>query len=61
MKKVLIILSYALLFCATASAQVLQENELALVYYFPQTLMDIDITYTIETEEAGHYCHNAEK
>lgn len=61
MKKVLIILSYALLFCATASAQVLQENELALVYYFPQTLMDIDITYTIETEEAGPYCRYAEK
>ena len=61
MKKVLIILSYALLFCATASAQVLQENELALVYYFPQTLMDIDITYTIETEETGPYCRYAEK
>ena len=34
-------------------AQVVQENELALVYYMPQTVMDIAITYTVETEEPG--------
>lgn len=61
MKKVFIILSCALLYCANTFAQVVQENELALVYYFPQTLMDIDITYTIETEEAGPYSRYAEK
>ncbi len=42
-------------------AQVVQEQELALVYYMPQTLMEIDITYTVETEEAGPYCRYAEK
>ena len=42
-------------------AQVVQEQELALVYYMPQTLMEIDITYTVETEEAGTYCRYAEK
>ena len=61
MKKVFIILSCALLYCANTFAQVVQENELALVYYFPQTLMDIDITYSVETEEAGPYSRYAEK
>ncbi|MGM9809801.1 MAG: DUF4831 family protein [Paludibacteraceae bacterium] len=42
-------------------AQVVQEQELALVYYMPQTLMEIDITYTVEVEEAGPYSRYAEK
>ena len=61
MKKAFIILSCALLTCANTFAQVLQENELALVYYMPQTLIDIDITYSIQTEEAGPYSRYAEK
>lgn len=32
-----------------------------MVYYMPQTMMEIDITYTVETEEAGPYSRYAEK
>lgn len=61
MKKTLIILSALLLCGAWGQAQVVQEQELALVYYMPQTMMEIDITYTVETEEAGPYSRYAEK
>ena len=61
MKKTLLIIGLCLAGLTGIQAQVVQENELALVYYMPQTLMDIDITYTIETEEAGPYSRYAEK
>lgn len=60
MKKTLLIIGLCLAGLTGIQAQVVQENELALVYYMPQTLMDIDITYTIETEEAGPYSRYAE-
>lgn len=50
------LLSVLCVACATMlHAQIVQENEMALVYYMPQTVIDVDITYTIETEEAGPY------
>ena len=61
MKKTILIIGLCLASLTDMQAQVVQENELALVYYMPQTLMEIDITYTIETEEAGPYSHYAEK
>ena len=61
MKKTILIIGLCLASLTGMQAQVVQENELALVYYMPQTLMEIDITYTIETEEAGPYSHYAEK
>ena len=61
MKKTLLIIGLCLAGLTGVQAQVVQENELALVYYMPQTLMEIDITYTIETEEAGPYSRYAEK
>ena len=61
MKRIVIILCSIIWWIAGCYSQVVQENELALVYYMPQTLMEIDITYTIETEEAGPYSRYAEK
>ena len=61
MKKTLLIIGLCLAGLTGIQAQVVQENELALVYYMPQTLIDIDIKYTIETEEAGQYSRYAEK
>lgn len=50
------LLSVLCVACATMlHAQIVQENEMALVYYMPQTVIDVDITYSIETEEAGPY------
>ena len=61
MKRIVIILCSIIWWIAGCYSQVVQENELALVYYMPQTLMEIDITYTVETEEAGPYSRYAEK
>ncbi len=61
MKRIVIILCSIIWWIAGCYSQVVQEDELALVYYMPQTLMEIDITYTVETEEAGTYSCYAEK
>ena len=61
MKKTIFIIGLCIASIMGMQAQVVQENELALVYYMPQTVMDITITYTIETEEAGLYSRYAEK
>lgn len=44
-----------------ASAQIVQENELALVYYMPENQLVFDIDYTEETLEAGPFFLFAEK
>lgn len=41
-------------------AQVLEENEAALVYYSPKTLLTLDFTYTVERFERGQYAEYAE-
>ncbi|MGN0236362.1 MAG: DUF4831 family protein [Paludibacteraceae bacterium] len=61
MKKAIFVIGLCIASVMGMRAQVVQENELALVYYMPQTLMDIDITYIVETEEAGPYSRYAEK
>ena len=42
------------------SAQVLEENESALVYYSPKTEIRLDFTYTVERFERGQYAEFAE-
>lgn len=44
-----------------ASAQIVQENELALVYYMPENQLVFDIEYTQETLETGPFFLFAEK
>ena len=44
-----------------ASAQTMQENELALVYYMPENQLVFDVEYTEETLEAGPFFLFAEK
>ena len=44
-----------------ASAQTMQENELALVYYMPENQRVFDVEYTEETLEAGPFFLFAEK
>lgn len=55
MKKIGLLSVLCVAYATMLHAQIVQENEMALVYYMPQTVIDVDITYTIETEEAGPY------
>lgn len=41
------------------SAQELTKGEAALVYYSPKTMLSIDFTYTIQTQETGPYARYA--
>ena len=42
------------------SAQVVEENEAALVYYSPRTTVVLDFTYTVEVREKGPFAEFAE-
>lgn len=42
------------------NAQVLEENESALVYYSPKTSVTLDFTYTVETQVRGQFAEYAE-
>lgn len=53
--------SVILFFCAGAQAQVVQEGELALVYYMPYTNMTVELTVEKEILKAGPFCHFAEE
>ena len=44
-----------------ASAQILQQDESALVYYSPKTAVSLDFTYTIEKLQAGPFAEFAEE
>ncbi len=44
-----------------ANAQIVQENELALVYYMPENQLVFDVEYTVETLETGPFFLFAEK
>ena len=59
MKHLFLALVGAMMVC-TISAQVLEQNESALVYYSPRTSVVLDFTYTVETFEAGIYAQYAE-
>ena len=59
--KRLTIAIFGLCLTIAASAQIVQENELALVYYMPENQLVFDIEYTEETLEAGPFFLFAEK
>lgn len=45
----------------TISAQVLKQNEAALVYYSPKTEITLDFVYTVEVQTAGQFAEYAEE
>jgi len=45
--------------CA-GNAQVVEQDEAAVVYYSPKTAINLDFTYTVETYEKGLYGEFAE-
>lgn len=44
----------------TMQAQVVEKDEAALIYYTPKTVVSVDFTYTVETQERGIYAAYAE-
>ena len=58
--KRLFILLIGFMLVGLTQAQVLQDNESALVYYSPKTLVRLDFTYTVEHFERGQYAEFAE-
>lgn len=59
MKRLFLLLIGAWLMCGL-HAQVVKQNEPALVYYSPMTTIVLDFTYTVETFEPGIYAAYAE-
>ena len=59
MKKIVLLLLGAVMSVALR-AQVLEENESALVYYSPKTSVTLDFTYTVETQVRGQFAEFAE-
>jgi hypothetical protein len=59
MKKVFLMLLGAMMVCA-AQAQIVAQDEAAVVYYSPKTSIGLDFTYTVETYERGIYAQYAE-
>ena len=59
MKRLFLLLIGAWLVCGL-HAQVVKQNEPALVYYSPKTTVVLDFTYTVETFEPGIYAQYAE-
>lgn len=41
-------------------AQVVEQDEAALVYYSPKTMISVDLTYTVEVYECGMFAEYAE-
>ena len=41
-------------------AQVVEQDEAALVYYSPKTTVSVDLTYTVEVHECGMFAEFAE-
>ena len=60
MKKVFLLLIGASLMVSAASAQIVSQDESALVYYSPQTAISLDFSYTVESYERGIYAQYAE-
>lgn len=59
MKKIFLVLLGACMLCG-ANAQVVKQDEPALVYYSPKTSISLDFKYTVETFEPGIYASYAE-
>lgn len=59
MKRLFLLLIGACIMCGM-HAQVVKQNEPALVYYSPKTTVVLDFTYTVETFEPGIYAQYAE-
>lgn len=60
MKKVFVLLVGAMM-AVNVSAQVVEEQETALVYYSPKTEISLDFCYTMEVQEAGPFAMYAEE
>lgn len=60
MKRLFLVLVGASLVC-TMHAQVLEQDEPALVYFSPKNTVVLDFTYTIEKQERGIYADYAKK
>ena len=60
MKKVFLLLIGASLMVSAASAQIVSQDESALVYYSPKTAISLDFSYTVESYERGIYAQYAE-
>lgn len=58
MKKLFFVLVGMMMVCAM-QASVIEENEPALIYYSPKTVLALDFTYTVEKEEVGPYAQFA--
>ena len=54
MKRLFLVLIGAMMLCV-CKAQVVTEGESALVYYSPKTTVNVEFTYTVETEEKGMF------
>ena len=59
MKRIFVILA-AIMTLGAMQAQVLEENESALVYYSPKTSVTLDFTFTVETQVRGQFADFAE-
>lgn len=59
MKRIFLLLVGAIM-AGAISAQVLDENESALIYYSPKTALTLDFIYTVEQFERGQYAEYAE-
>ena len=59
MKRIFVILAAVMTLCSM-QAQVVAQNEAAMVYYSPKTAIVLDFTFTIETRERGLYADYAE-
>ena len=59
MKKIILLLFGAMMVSAI-SAQVLKEDESALVYYSPKATIALEFSYTVEQFERGQYAEFAE-
>lgn len=58
MKKLFFVLVSMMMVCAM-QATIIEENEPALIYYTPKTVLALDFTYTVEKEEVGPYAQFA--
>ena len=61
MKKLGIVLAFMLCALTTAWAQIVTENEPAVVYYSPKNYVVVDFTYSVTTYEVGIYAQYAEE
>lgn len=60
-KRFLSLIMMAVCACGLAYAQTVEESELAVVYYMPQTQLTVTIDYEIETVEPGPFYLYAER